>query len=167
MFDAATELLRLLPKVIAWAEAQAAETLSRGEPLTDAELRLARAVGVRRPERIRLVEVPELPLPGDPELRAAALETGLIGPQMAGSTLGYAIHVVEGHRTSRLVSHECRHVHQYEAAGSIAAFLTEYLRQIVEHGYEDAPLEVDARAYELAEDPLRPWNIPPPAPGSQ
>lgn len=151
MFDVATELPRLLPEVIAWADAQAAETLARGVPLTDFELRLARAVGVRYPERIRVAEGRALPLPSDPELRQAGLETGLIGPEMVGSTLGYAIHFVEGHRSDRLLSHECRHVQQYEAAGSIASFLPEYLRQIVAHGYEDAPLEVEARAHERVE----------------
>jgi hypothetical protein len=39
-------------------------------------------------------------------------------------------------------------VHQYEAAGSIAAFLPLYLQQIVLYGYERAPFEVDARAHE-------------------
>lgn len=47
------------------------------------------------------------------------------------------------------VSHELRHVHQYEQHGSIAAFLRVYLRQIVEVGYANAPLEADARAHEI------------------
>ena len=38
--------------------------------------------------------------------------------------------------------------HQYEEAGSIADFLPVYLKQIVEFGYDSAPLEVDARAHE-------------------
>lgn len=148
MPDLATELPRLLPKAVAWAEARAAEMLARGVPLTDSELRLARAVGVRRAELVRVAEGSSPPLPSDPELRAAALQTGLLGPRMAGLTLGYAIFVLEGKVSNRLISHECRHVHQYETAGSIAAFLPIYLQQIVEHGYERAPLEVDARAHE-------------------
>jgi hypothetical protein len=48
-----------------------------------------------------------------------------------------------------LLSHELRHVYQYEAAGSIAAFLLNYLWQIATAGYEECPLELDARAHEV------------------
>jgi len=73
----------------------------------------------------------------------------MLGPDMAGLTLGYGIYVRHGHDTLRLLSHEFRHVYQYEAAGSIAAFLPGYLQQIVTVGYDDAPLEVDARVHEI------------------
>lgn len=39
--------------------------------------------------------------------------------------------------------------HQYEQAGSIAAFLPRYLQQIVTVGYNNAPFEIDARSHEL------------------
>jgi hypothetical protein len=55
-----------------------------------------------------------------------------------------------GYGTPRLISHEFRHVAQYEVAGSIEAFLPVYLAQIVEAGYEAAPFEVDARNHEIA-----------------
>jgi hypothetical protein len=87
------------------------------------------------------------PVPEDPELMMAAQHTGLLGPSTAGLTLGYSIFIA-GHCTSRLLAHECRHVYQYEQAGSIAAFLPMYLNQIAEVGYDRAPFEVDARAWE-------------------
>jgi hypothetical protein len=64
-------------------------------------------------------------------------------------TLGYSVFILRGHMSPRLLSHECRHVHHYEAAGSIAAFLPIYLEQIALYGYDDAPLERDAGAYEV------------------
>ncbi len=67
---------------------------------------------------------------------------------MVGLTLGHCIYICLGHNSNRLLSHECRHVHQYEIAGSIATYLPNYLQQIVDFGYEDAPFEVDARAHE-------------------
>jgi hypothetical protein len=67
---------------------------------------------------------------------------------MVGITFGHGIYIREGTVSNRLVSHELRHVHQYEAAGSIAAFLATYLQQIVTVGYDNAPLELDARAHE-------------------
>ena len=102
------------------------------------------------PEKIRLSFVAQLPLPSDPMLRQAALQTGLLGPNMIGLTLGYGIYICHGHNSSRLLSHECRHVHQYEQAGSIAAYLPKYLQQIAQFGYTNAPYEVDARENETA-----------------
>lgn len=139
----------LLPKAIDWATARSDEILSYGKPLSETGIKLAEAVGVSQPERIRISAVPELPLPEDAELRSVALETGLLGPSMIGLTLGYGIYVCVGHIDNRLISHECRHVHQYEAAGSIENFLPIYLQQIAIHGYHDAPLEIDAREHEL------------------
>ena len=82
-------------------------------------------------------------------LRQVALETGLLGPGSIGLTLGHSIFIVRGHMSPRLLSHECRHVHQYEIYGSIAAFLPVYLEQIATVGYLGAPLERDARAHEI------------------
>lgn len=83
-------------------------------------------------------------------LRQAAIEAGLLGPNMVGLTLGYSIFLVNGYENVRLISHECRHVYQYEMFGSIDSFLPVHLQQIVTYGYQDAPLEVDARAHEIA-----------------
>jgi hypothetical protein len=148
MPDNAIPLSRILPKAIAWAEARASEILASCAPLPDFGRMLAHLVGVNRPELIRVAEVASIPFPDDPELRAATLAAGLLGPNTAGLTLGYGIYIRQGHRNNRLVSHECRHVHQYEEAGSIAAFLPAYLEQILSVGYAAAPFEVDARAYE-------------------
>jgi hypothetical protein len=88
-------------------------------------------------------------MPDDPLLKEAAVQTGLLGPDMIGLTLGYAVLLCRGHDANpRLLSHEFRHVHQYETAGSIAAFLSTYLREIIEYGYAAAPSEVDARNHE-------------------
>lgn len=99
-------------------------------------------------KRVRLAIVDELPMPSDPELHAAAVQTGMVGTHMAGLTLGYSVFVRRGYDSWRLRSHEFRHVFQYEEAGSIAAFLRVYLEQIVSVGYTEAPLELDARAHE-------------------
>lgn len=138
----------LLPKAIAWAEDQALRGASSGRELDERELEVARGAGVARPERIRVALVDALPIPMDPALRAAALQTGLLGPGMVGLTLGHSVFICRGHETVRLLSHEFRHVYQYEQAGSIAAFLPGYLQQIIQLGYANAPLERDARAHE-------------------
>lgn len=149
MIDLAAVLPSILPGAIAWAEQQSDLVLLSGASLPPHCISDARAVGVQSPERIRIAIVPSLPLPIDPMLRSVALNTGLLGSNMVGLTLGHAVFVVYGHDTRRLLTHEFRHVHQYEVAGSIAAFLPTYLQQIAIHGYEQAPLEVDARQHEI------------------
>ncbi len=146
--DLQAALPLLLPKAIAWAEDQAARVGSLGRALTRRELELAREVAVTQPERVRVALVDALPMPEDPALRAAALETGLLGPGMVGLTLGHSVFICMGHETVRTLSHEFRHVYQYEQAGSIRDFLPGYLQQIVQFGYADAPLERDACAHE-------------------
>ena len=148
MIDLATALPRLLPFAIQWVESMEADVLATGRRLTVSEGAFATAVGVRHAGRVRLKLVMALPQPTHPELRAAADQTGLLGPNMAGVTFGYAIFVKQGCLTNRLLSHELRHVYQYETAGSIAAFLPPYFQQIVTVGYDRAPYELDAQRSE-------------------
>jgi hypothetical protein len=90
-----------------------------------------------------------LPFPDTPALGAIARDTGLLSPGTIGLTLGHAVFVLRGHDTRRLLTHEFRHVHQYEEAGSIGAFLARYLHEVAIVGYHDAPLEADARQHEF------------------
>jgi hypothetical protein len=144
------DLNAILPATIAWAEARSAEILRFGEPLWPEERRLAERVGVRAPDRIRLALVEAVPFPEEPHLAQAARALGLVGGGILGMTLGYGIYLCRSHRNARLISHECRHVHQYEEAGSIMAFLGVYLQQVATYGYCQAPLERDASAHEIA-----------------
>jgi hypothetical protein len=148
--DLRVELPKLLPSAIAWAEDRARKAAEVGAPLTPSEQEIAREVGVAKPELVRVEIIGDsLPMPDDPTLRAAALQAGLLGPGMVGLTLGYSIFICRGHKTRRLLSHELRHVHQYEQHGLIAGFLPIYLKQVIEVGYRNAPLERDAQAHEL------------------
>ena len=149
--DLQSLLPRLMPRAIAWAEAVAADVAARGTALDASSLSDARTTGVQQSESIRVLMVDHLPLPSDAELRAAAQQTGLLGPEMTGLTLGYSILICHGQMSRRLLSHECRHVFQYEQAGSIALFLPLYLDSIVRVGYWDCPFEQDARVHEFAD----------------
>lgn len=146
--DLQSALPLLLPKAIAWAEEQAQQAASSGRALTEREREIARSVGVAQPERVRVVLVDSLPLPEEPTLRAAALQAGLLGPGMVGLTLGHSVFICSGHETLRLLSHELRHVYQYEQAGSIATFLPGYLQQVVRLGYSNTTFERDATMHE-------------------
>jgi hypothetical protein len=91
--------------------------------------------------------VDAIPQPEDAQLRAAALQAGLLGPDTVGLALGHAVLLRSDFAAdSDVLGHELRHVRQYECYGSIKAFLSVYLPQIVQFGYEHAPLEIDARS---------------------
>ncbi|HEX6707591.1 MAG TPA: hypothetical protein VF169_22725 [Albitalea sp.] len=134
-----------LPVVGAWAAWQRSRGLRRGTGLSAAQQRVAAAVGVAQPQRIRLVLAPRVPIPGGRWLDGIARAMDLPGPDVDGLTLGHVIFIRDSALTARLLAHECRHVQQCEAAGSLHAFLAQYLRQVARHGYHDAPFEADAR----------------------
>lgn len=146
--DFAAALPLLLPSAIVWAEEESARALRRGDPLSREESDLALRAGVQSPERVRIRRVEALPEPENVMLRAAGRAAGLLDPGMIGLTLGYAVFVRRGHDSRRTLSHEFRHVRQCEEAGGIASFLPVYLGEVIEYGYEGAPLEADARAHE-------------------
>jgi hypothetical protein len=150
----ASQLPVMAPRAIAWAESLSADARERGAALTPRQLALARASGVRDPARIRVLAVDRIPLPEDPSLKAAALKVGLSQGSAAGMTLGYAVVVRREYADDvQLLSHEFRHVAQYEACGGIRAFLGMHLAHLAEFGYRDSPFEVDARAHERSSWP--------------
>jgi len=147
----ASQLPMLAPRAVAWAQALAAKADANGTALPAPLLEIARRAGVRAPGKIRIVVTDEIPLPDDPVLKGAALSVGLSQSEAAGMTLGYAVFLRRGYENDvRVMSHEFRHVAQYEACGGIAGFLAVHLADLVAFGYEDSPFEVDARAHEVA-----------------
>ena len=149
--DLLYEMQTLLPKAIQWAERESNKIQQTGTPLTDEQMELARKVGVSSPEKVKVQLVSEFPFPDDVKLAEAARQTGFLQQDMHAITLGHSIYIREGCITDRLLSHELRHVYQYETFGSIAAFLVEYLKQIVYVGYANSLLELDARQHEIAD----------------
>ena len=134
-----------------WAESYASQAIAHGTPLGDAQVAVARTVGVRDPARVRIYVVDELPAPKDPVLVAAAGRIGLMPQAASGMTLGYAVLLKRGAQDdARLLSHELRHVAQYEEKGGIRPFLAVHIPQLMQFGYEDSPFERDARAHEIS-----------------
>ena len=152
--DIQSQLPLLAPRAVAWAQKMEADSLRNGAPLSPAVLRLAGELGVRDATRVRIVVVDRVPMPEEGLLRAAALQVGLSQETASGMTLGYAIYARRGEENDvRLLSHELRHVAQYEEAGGIAPFLAKHLLDLAQVGYEASPFEVDARAHERSSLP--------------
>ncbi|MDP5138248.1 hypothetical protein ORJ04_20065, partial [Rheinheimera baltica] len=121
---------------------------NQGRLLTADEQQLAALVGVANPERVYVYEVASIKRPEEPELASLCEQFGFLTEDTIGLTLGYGIYIKQGYLTTRLLSHELRHVYQYEQAGSTEAFLTRYIGEIMQFGYFNAPYEIDARAHE-------------------
>jgi hypothetical protein len=137
----------LVPLACEWATAQEQRILATGEALSDAMLGDARLVGVAIPERIRLLYVPEIPIPDDPALCAAVEETQFLSPLTRGLTLRYGIFIRTDCRSDRtMVIHELGHTAQYEHLGGFEPFLRRYLLECLTIGYPEAPMEQEVIA---------------------
>lgn len=147
--DLLYQLQTLLPMAIKWAEEHSKKIQNEGITLTSEQIEIAKQVGVTHTEKVRILEVSKIPIPEDEKLGEAATQIGFLSEEMKGLTLGHSIYISKGNNTTTLLSHELRHVYQYETFGSIPEFLVEYLKQIVLVGYENSLLEQDARKHEI------------------
>ncbi len=130
-----------------WAAEQERHVLCEGVRLSEIELADAKAIGVRNPERVRLLRVDAVPIPADPMLRAAAASINFLTAAPRGLALDYAIFVRADHwRDRALIAHELVHTAQFQRLGGILPFLRTYIFQCATVGYQNAPLELEAVA---------------------
>ena len=138
---------QLLPLAAQWAADQERRVLCEGVPLSEVELADARAIGVRNPERVRLLRVDAVPVPVHPILKAASASINFITAAPRGLALDYGIFVRADHwRDRALIAHELAHTAQYQRLGGILPFLQTYILQCATVGYPNAPLELEASA---------------------
>jgi len=143
----------LLPYVTRWIEARERQILVEGTALSEQSTADALAVGVRNPQRVRLLRVTNIPLPAGPLINLAERLGGGPWKNTAGLTARYGIFIREadwGDR--RLIAHELAHTAQYERLGGIAPFLRAYLTECLTSGYSGAALELEAVAAAAALD---------------
>jgi len=137
----------LLPLAAQWAVEQERRVLCLGVPLSKKELADAKAIGVRNPERVRLLCVDSIPMPVHPMLQAAASSLHFLTGSPRGLALEYGIFVRTDHwRDRALIAHELAHTAQYQRLGGILPFLQTYIAQCATVGYANAPLELEATA---------------------
>ncbi len=77
-------LFTCLPLAVQWVDEKQQNILASGRILTPDEIAIARAVGVRRPQRIRLQTVPTIAPPQDATFAAAAAQAGYVLEQHDG-----------------------------------------------------------------------------------
>jgi hypothetical protein len=135
----------LLPLAAAWATEQEQEILRDGVSLSLEEIGDARAVGVKEPDRVRLLSVEIISRPTQPQLRTACDAIDFLTPATRGLTLGHGIFIrSDCWRDRSLIVHELVHVAQYEKLGGILPFLRSYLYECLTVGYSASPLEQEA-----------------------
>ena len=141
------QLDELLPLAAQWAAEQERHVLCEGVRLSEIELADAKAIGVRNPERVRLLRVDAVPIPAHPMLRAAAASISFLTAAPRGLALDYGIFVRTDHwRDRALIAHELVHTAQFQRLGGILPFLQTYIFQCATVGYQNAPLELEAVA---------------------
>ena len=135
----------LLEAYCAWAEREERRIQRRGRALDPPEAEDARRIGVKRPERVRLLEVPAMPSPEHPLFVPAFGRSRLIPPETEALTLGYGVYLHRAHRGERaLIAHELKHVAQTEALGGVRPFYRSYLAECLRHGDPNGPMEREA-----------------------
>jgi len=137
----------LLPLATQWAIEEEARILREGVQLSMRELAAALKVGIREPERVRLLQVEIIPSPTHPSLQAAYQMANFVPTAPRGLTLQYGIFVRADYwRDRSLIVHELVHTAQYERLGGIQPFFRQYLLECATVGYHKSPLEMEAVA---------------------
>ena len=137
----------VFPAVWLWAARLERRALRHGRPLNRRELELARRAGVRRPDRIRVLVVDDMPSAGLPWMRRLAARWGLSMDGVIGLCLRYGIFLRRRPGRLETLVHECVHTAQYERLGGLAAFLSRYLGECLRYGYDRAPMEIEAERF--------------------
>lgn len=133
----------IAPSVSRWAVVQERRILREGEPLDDPLLSFSRALGIAKPEDIRVLKVDRIPLPVPDWMMDIGRLCRLPVFAPAGMALGRGIYLLPGCESS--LPHELVHVMQYEREGGFGRFMNLYLRQCFENGYLESALEEEAR----------------------
>jgi hypothetical protein len=139
------QLETLVPLAVDWATEQQRKILAEGVPLSKDEIAHARAVGVKEPERVRLLQVDAIPAPTHPTLRAACETIKFLDGAPRGLTFQYGIFLrSDCWKDRHLLAHELVHTAQYERLGGIVPFLQNYIFECASVGYREAPMEQEA-----------------------
>lgn len=137
----------LLPQYINWAYETDRKGLEMGTPLNEKELLLAAEIGIKHPEKVRIVYVDEVPFPYENvALKVFGEAVGLVGEGIINNAqvFGYSIYARKGFVLNRpKLAHELVHVLQVERA-SLDRVVTQHFFDMAEYGYDNAPLEVEA-----------------------
>lgn len=137
----------LVPQYIEWAEDIEVQGLNSGQALDSDGITLAKDIGIKHPEKVRIIYVDVVPYPYEnTALRLLGEALGFIGEGIVNNAqvFGYSIYVRHGFELDRpKLAHELVHVLQVERS-NLADVTKQHLADLAEYGYDNAPLEVEA-----------------------
>ncbi|GAL36518.1 hypothetical protein JCM19240_2587 [Vibrio maritimus] len=107
-----------MPLAIEFVYNNEKHALENGTPLLPQYMEIAQRVGIKHPEKVRLLYVDKLPMPKNDSLKFQMERLGLDSPYLAGMTYGYGIYIKHSAKGDKLLlSHELIHVRQAEELG--------------------------------------------------
>ncbi len=137
------------PAITAWAEGMERLAMEQGIALDPLQWRDALRAGVKRPEKVRIMNVDELPRPNQ-ELTLLAGEIGILNKTTEGLTFGYGIFLKANlPDAKRRLIHQLVHCTQFERLGEMRVFMREYIQCCLDFGYAKSPYELEAEARTL------------------
>ena len=144
------QLTKLLPLASNWANEHERLILEYGLPLNEDQQIDAYLAGVKEIDKVRLMEVTELPGPHFLELRQAAYQLQLLTPNTTGLVFGHGIYIrSDCWNERRILVHKLVHIMQFERIGGYPAFLTQYLQECIASGHANGELEQEAARLEM------------------
>lgn len=139
-----------MPLIVRWARTEEEDILRYGQPLPTHLVAVARRMGIRKPEEVRLLKVAQILPPPQVLLRWASTYFGFPSSSTIGLTLRYGIFVRQEYwESDALIIHELAHTLQYERFGGLRPFLMQYLTECLTVGYSSSPLEIEAVEMEV------------------
>ncbi len=135
----------LLDKAVVFVQRSERMALNTGRKLTAAEMQYARTVGVKFPEKIRVVYGFSFPAPKDKILLKEFKALGFGSMMEGGRTNGYGIFIKRYFpKSGSILKHEFVHVRQMEQRKGVRPLVKQYLLEAMTYDYFDIPLEVEA-----------------------
>ena len=138
-------IILFLPKVCQWIENQENFIACNGINLSEEEIEIAKIIGIKNYDVIKVYESPIVPNPDDIVLLEIGKNIGLISPHTNGICFRYGIFINENTADKKgVLVHELIHTLQYEQYGTITHFINQYVKECIELGYHNSPLELEA-----------------------
>ena len=140
------EIIKIFPAVCEWIEQQENDIFSKGRCLTFNETQIAKNIGIKNFDIIKVYESEFVPQPKNKIILEMGKQFGLLNKERTkGICFRYGIFINKKATNKNLVLiHELIHTLQYEKFGSVEKFLYQYIKECIELGYESSPLELEA-----------------------
>jgi len=135
-----------LRDILKWINNLAEVVQTKGVPLPEDYLNIAKEAKVNHIDKIKILYVDDITIPKLKSITSMQGIDKLLELGIGGMTLGYSILLNKKVAKATLI-HELRHVAQFELFDSLESFIIFYIKEIEKFGYGKGPLEKDAVSF--------------------